>query len=140
MENQWTEFAECLRYIRSRSPYPVKSDFSAASGMSRRMYLHYEDGERLPRPKSLEQMILQCRISTQDADKLRDVWNRSKAEQAGVKINPLAPDINVSELSERVVKEVEYELKRTNIRLTPRTRRVCKRRIAMILSDTLGVT
>lgn len=134
------EFKEVLAQARRQSPYPNRTDFARAAQISRRAYERYEAGATIPEEEYLERIILHCSISTDMAVRLRQLRTEALARRAGVPVGNPLPDLNVSELAERIQKEIEYELKRAGVKLMPSTKRVCARRIAMILSTALRKT
>lgn len=137
MYSAMDEFREVLKEARAECPYPHLIDFARVSQLSKNACRGFEDGTKFPAPETLERMIHYCAIPSKVAARLRELHMVERAKRAGVPIG--SPLVNVSELAERIQREVEYELKRAHIQLTPRTRRVCVRRIGMLLSDALGV-
>jgi transcriptional regulator with XRE-family HTH domain len=134
------EFKEALAEARKNSRYPHRPDFAKAAHVARRTYEKYEAGDTVPSEEYLERIILHCSISTETADRLRRLRTETLARRAGVPVGTPFPDLNVSELAERIQKEIEYELKRAGVKLMPSTKRVCARRIAMILNTALRKT
>ena len=134
------EFNEVLTTARKQSPYPHRADFARVAQIARRTYERYEAGSVIPAEEYLERIIQHCAIPMETAARLRALRTIALAKRAGVPIGTPLPELNVSELAERIQKEVEYELKRAGVKLMPSTKRVCARRIAMILSTALRKT
>jgi hypothetical protein len=127
-----------LKEARAQCPYPALVDFSRAAQISDDSCWEYERGRELPPQATLENIIKRCSIPEGLAAKLRVLHMEARVARANISVVP-APTLDVSELAEKIQREVDYELKRVNIQLTPQTRRVCVRRIGMLLNDALGV-
>jgi len=134
------EFRDALTQARKQSPYPHRTDFARRAQMTRRTYERYEAGSVIPAEEYLERIIRHCAIPPETAERLWRLRTEALAKRAGVPVGAPLPDLDVSELAERIQKEVEYELKRAGVKLMPSTKRVCARRIAMILSTALRKT
>jgi len=132
------EFQDALKEVRSGSAYPRSIDFSRAIGIPRRTYTHYETGDQYPAEETLERIIRYAAVPNNVAIKLRELRNKGLALRAGIELVVLSVNVDVSSLAEKIQREVEYELKRAGIKMTPRSRKVCVRRINMILDDALG--
>ena len=133
-------FHEALRSARKSSRYPRRCDFIQVSGVTRSTYGRYESGAHLPELQYLERIIQECGISEAIANKLRELHAVEVAQRLGVKIRQLPATLDVSELAEKIGREIEYELKRARLFITSHTRQVCTRRIEMLLRDSLRIT
>lgn len=132
------EFHELLIEARKQSSYPLQIDFAHRAHVDRRDYQRWEYGELLPGDESFNRIVTLCGVPKSLCERLRMLLNKARASRAGISIGTAAVlDLNVSALAERIHREVEFELKRMNVKVTPRMRRVCTRRIEMILSSAL---
>ena len=131
------KFHEVLRDARRQSPYKSAADFARHAGLTERTYQAYESGMRVPSLEVLEYIVGRSSVLPKIGEKLFVLHRLALAEKSGIDLNIFEQTVNVSELAEKIGKEVEYELKRYNIHVTPRIRRVCNRRIAMILDGAL---
>ena len=133
-------FHEALRNARTTSRYPRRCDFIGKAGLLHKTYNRYESGEHLPEVKFLEKIIQRCGLSETVAHKLRELHAVEVAHRLGIEIRQLPATLNVSELTDKIQREIEYELKRSRIFITSRTRQVCLRRVEMLLKDALGIS
>ena len=131
------KFHEVLREARRQSPYQSAADFARHAGLMEQTYQAYESGKRVPSIEALEYIVSRSSVLPKIGEKLFVLHRLALAEKNGVDLSIFEQNVDVSELAERIGKEVEYELKRYNIDVTPRIRRVCVRRIFMILGDAL---
>jgi len=132
-------FSEEMTRIRLGSRYPDKTDFARYAGLHPKLYRDYENGLKLPTKDTLEKIIKGTCLTEDEAVLLREVRNDDKARRSGIDLRPVGSiKADVPNLAERIQKELEYELKRASITVSPRTRRVCIRRIEIILKDALG--
>lgn len=131
------KFHEVLREARRQSPYKSAADFARHARLTERTYQAYESGMRVPSLEVLEYIVSRSSVLPKISKKLFVFHRLALAEKNGVDLSIFEQAVDVSELAERIGKEVEYELKRYNITVTPRIRRVCVRRIAMILDSAL---
>jgi hypothetical protein len=92
---------------------------------------------RVPSAEVLKYIVSRSSVLPKIREKLFVLHRLALAEKSGIDLDIFERPVNVSELAERISKEVGYELKRYNIHVTPRIRRVCIRRIAMILDRAL---
>lgn len=77
-------------------------------------------------------------VSKKDADELRYSLKVERARAIGL-IGDNVERLNIPEVVDQIQREIEYELKRVGVKkFTPKTRRVCKARIEMILRHALG--
>jgi transcriptional regulator with XRE-family HTH domain len=114
-------------------------DFAHYSGIHKEHYREYELGTKLPTKVTLEKIIEGTCLTEEEAVLLRETRNEEKARRSGIDLRPAGSlKIDVSNLAEKIQKELEYELKRSTVTLSKRTRRVCIRRIEIILRDALG--
>ena len=131
------KFHEVLREARRQSRYKYSCDFAEHAGLVERTYNAYESGDRVPSLEILEQIISKTTVLPQMEAKLRTAHRLSLAEKHGVDLSIFENRVDVSDLSEKVIRELEYELRRYNITLTPQIKRVCVRRISMLLDSAL---
>jgi transcriptional regulator with XRE-family HTH domain len=129
-------FCEALKRARERK-YRSASDFSQSAGIKIRTYQCYEGGERVPAEAMLETILTKLGLPHEEAEQVRSLHRRALAEKSGVDLSKLETLIDVSGVSEKIVREVGYELKRYNVDLTPRMVRVLTRRVSMILDDSV---
>lgn len=131
------KFHEVLRDARRQSPYKSASDFARHAGISPRTYTNYESGTRVPSLEDLEYIVSRSSVLPKIGEKLFVLHRLALAEKSGIDLDIFKQPVDVSDLAEKIGREVGYELKRYNITLTPRIKRVCTRRIAMILDGAL---
>ena len=131
------KFYEVLREARRQSPYKSAADFARHAGLTERTYQAYESGMRVPAIEVLEYIVGRSSVLPKIGEKLFVLHRLALAEKSGIDLSIFEQKVNVSELAEKIEREVEYELKRYNITVTPRIRRVCIRRISMILDGAL---
>ena len=132
-------FSEELQQIRKASRYPDMKDFARYSGLHPEMYRDYEKGTRVPSKVTLEKIISGACLTKEEAKHLREVLNAERAHRAGIDLRPPgAIELDIPKVSERIVREIEYELKRAGITISNRKRDVCILRAEMILKDALG--
>ena len=132
-------FHDALRDARLSSRYPRMCDFTRIAGVREHTYAQCESGRRFLTVLHLEQTIHRCGISETVANNLRQLHAIEVAKRLGITIRQLPPNLNVSELAAKIQREVEYELKRSRLTITTRTRQVCTRRIEMLLKDSLEI-
>jgi len=132
------EFNELLVEVRKASNYPHPKDFASRLPINYRTYRRWETGELLPSDLSFERMLTACRIPSESYHQLQILLNKERAKRRGIKLNPSGANLNLPSIAERIEREVEFELKRLNVTVTPRMRRVCTHRIHMILSVVLS--
>jgi hypothetical protein len=132
-------FGETLRRARKTSRYPRGVDFTKIAGITWNKYRTYESGVSLPSISTLEKIIQRCCLSEEAAKNLIELRAIAIIRRHGVTMKPLPATLNVSELAEKIQREVEYELKRAQLQVTTHTRQVCTRRIEMLLKDALGI-
>jgi transcriptional regulator with XRE-family HTH domain len=133
-------FHQALKEARLMTPYRYTSDFANRVGFKERTYQKYETGERVPSTRALERLLSGGPFPDDVAGKLRKLHRLALAEKNGVDLSLLEQPIDLSDLAKKIALEVEFELKRYNIDLTPRIKRVCVRRIQMILDSVLRRT
>lgn len=92
---------------------------------------------RVPSLDVLNYIIERSFILPQIKEKLYVLHRLALAEKSGIDLDIFEQPVNVSDLAEKIGREVKYELKRYNITVTPRIERVCVRRITMILDGAL---
>jgi len=131
------KFHEVLREARRQSLYRSASDFARHAGLNERTYRAYEEGMRVPSLDVLNYIIERSFILPKIKEKLYVLHRLALAEKSGIDLDIFERPVNVSDLAEKIGREVKYELKRYNITVTPRIERVCVRRIAMILDGAL---
>jgi len=131
------KFHEVLREARRQSPYRTASDFARHAGLNERTYRCYEEGMRVPSLDVLNYIVERSPILPKIKEKLYVLHRLALAEKSGVDLDIFKQSVNVSDLAEKIGREVKYELQRYNITITPRIERVCARRIAMILDGAL---
>lgn len=131
------EFHIELKRVREESRFPRRLDFIERCQMDERNYRRFEAGENVPSEATLEKILVNCFIPEAKAKKLRHLANIARARKLGVRM-PQTMDVNVSDLAEKIQRELEFELRRTGVKVTPRTRKVCLRRIEIILKNEVG--
>lgn len=134
------KFYEALKEVRERSPYRSAADFARHTDLVPRTYSGYETGQNVPSEFVLERIINKSSVPPMIAERLRSLHRLAIAEKSGVDLSMFERIVDASDLAERIIKELEYELKRYNITITPRIRRVCNRRVSMILDNALRKT
>ena len=131
------KFHEVLREARRQSPYKSASDFARHASIRIRTYTHYENGTRVPSREVLDHIVSRSSVLPKLGEKLFAIHRLALAEKSGIDLDIFKQPVDVSDLAEKISREISYELKRYNITLTPRINRVCQRRIAMILDGAL---
>ena len=132
-------FSEELQRIRMASRYPDMGDFAKYAGLHPAMYRDYERGTRVPSKPTLEKIIEGTCLTEEEAKHLREVLNAERARRAGIDLRPPGTlKVDIPRVSEKIVREIEYELKRVGITMSKRKRDVCILRAEMILKDALG--
>ena len=132
-----SDFCDLLKKVREESHYPTSRATAEICGLNRKIYLRYENGKAIPSLRVLDRIISRLLVPEklgQELRRLRMVEGESRYEaQVRAEIDP-------REVAAKIQRELEYELKRVGgIEVTPRTRRVCKVRIEMILKHALGM-
>jgi len=131
------KFHEVLKEARRQSPYKSASDFARHAGISIRTYVNYENGTRVPSREILDYIVSRSSVLPEIGEKLFVLHRLALAEKSGIDLDIFEQPVDVSDLAEKIGREIGYELQRYNITLTPRIKRVCTRRIAMILDGAL---
>jgi len=125
------QFRLYLQSLREQSRWPTVVDFARQIGHSPSGYKKYETGVRLPSKDAMSAILRYAGITGEPEQKLEDLWNRAKAEQAGVLIEKPTV-VDSEELANRVHAEVLYVLKQEGIRPNDKTSKVLAARIRMI--------
>jgi transcriptional regulator with XRE-family HTH domain len=132
-------FGDELKRLRQSSRYPDMSDFARYAGVVPDQYRDYERGKRIPNKETLEKLIFGGGLSDEDATVLREARNVERARQCGVDLSPPGSlHIDVPALAESIQKEIEFELKRSQVTVSSRKWRVIARRIEILLKNALG--
>lgn len=92
---------------------------------------------RVPSLEVLNYIVERSSVLPKLGEKLYVLHRLALAEKSGIDLDIFKQPIDVSDLAEKISREVGYELQRYSIALTPRVQRVCTRRIAMILDGAL---
>jgi transcriptional regulator with XRE-family HTH domain len=137
-----TEFGELLRSTRESSRWPELPDFAEHAKVSMGGYRKYENGERIPSPQMLEQIIANNQVSLGVADRLRAMRDDLQINKMQLSMGqppsalPATP-ADVDKLARRIHSEVLYVLKQAGIQPNQKTQRVLKKRISLILNAVL---
>jgi hypothetical protein len=131
------KFHEVLREARRQSSYRSAGDFALHAGLVVRTYQAYESGMRVPSREVLEHIVSRSTILPKISKKLFALHRLALAEKSGIDLSIFEQNVNVSELAEKITTELGHELQRYNINITPRIKRVCTRRIFMLLDHAL---
>ena len=132
-------FSELLTQARLDSAYPTVQEFTDRAGIAERCYTKYIKGEGWPNVETLKRIIRNCGIPESLGFTLQDVRAREKAYRLGVRVGMPTVTANIPELADRILREIEFELKRSGVTMMPRTQRVCINRITTLLKSTLEV-
>jgi transcriptional regulator with XRE-family HTH domain len=131
------KFHEVLKEARKQSSFKSANDFARHAGLHIRTYSAYESGQRVPSAEVLGYIVSRSSVLPKIGERLFVLHRLALAEKSGIDLNIFERPVDVSDLAEKIGREVKYELKRYNITVTPRIERVCVRRIAMILDGAL---
>ena len=131
------EFGKELAGARQASRYPHRGDFALRSGVPISTYEKYELGERFPSKKALDKMLGSGIFEDSVVQHLRKIYNGELALRSGVDLAQTRFAVDVSDLAVKIQHDIEYELKRAhNFKPSPRTRKVCIRRIELRLRNS----
>ena len=104
------EFKDALVEARLASGYDNQDDIARAIDIPRRTYTHYENGNHFPPEKTLERIILYVAVPDNVAAELRELRKKGVARRAGIEVEVLSVNVDVSVLSEKIQREVVTNL------------------------------
>jgi len=133
------EFNVLLKRFRQESRWPEAWDFANRVGCSRGGYAKYENGTRLPNQQDLERIVRLALFTEGQAAAISNSWVLAQTRKAGIPCagNEASKGIDVPKLATKLANEVQYELKRDGVLITPITRNVLERRMTTILRSVL---
>ena len=133
------EFKDVLMAIRKASFYRSRASFGKALGCSEKAFFDYESGETIPNPETVEKIIYKAGISDGIARQLRAAANVGRAKKKGIQVEVMLPTAGLSDVTDKILHEIEHELKRAGIKIPAKTSQICGKRIAIILGSVLGL-